>query len=73
MGLEIVAIASLFESVLALLLMLLKVELALGKLKVTCFALGDFCSLTPFKIGTMVVVIGDVLTVVIVVCEFNEV
>lgn len=53
-------------------LVLLNVEELLWRLKVTRFGVADFISVSLFKIGTMVVVIGDVFTVVVDVKEFND-
>lgn len=53
---------------------LLSVEIDDGRLNVTCLFDGDlFVSTSVFKIGTIVVVIGEVLTVVVDVRELREV
>jgi hypothetical protein len=43
-----------------------------GRSKVTCFVVGDLSSVSLLRIGTIVVVIGDVFTVVVDVCELRE-
>lgn len=53
------------------LLVLLNEDVPLGRLKVTCFGVDDLPSVSLFNIGTIVVVIGDVLTVVVEVKEFK--
>lgn len=58
-----------------LLPVLLKLELPLGRLKVTCLVdVGDLDSGSVLlRIGTMVVLMGDVLTVVVDVMEVSDV
>lgn len=54
------------------LLVLLNDDVALGRSKVTRLGVVDLLSVSLFKIGTMVVVIGDVFTVVVDVKEFKD-